>query len=135
MENASPIPSVDYPRTFDEMDDWFRTEAQCRDYIRRLRWQNGFVCERCGAAGEPWVTAQGVFRCKAYDGITSLTAGTVFQDTHASRAIELGAQTRRSFRQMRHAIQWRQGHRHGLERVLIIHLLEQADRPALIERR
>jgi len=27
------------------------------------------------------VTARGVFRCKACDGSTSLTAGTVFQDT------------------------------------------------------
>lgn len=73
---------VDYPRTFDEMDDWFRTEAQCRDYIRRLCWPNGFVCKRCGVAGEPWVTARGVFRCKDCDGSTSLVAGTVFQDTH-----------------------------------------------------
>ena len=81
MEKASQTPGVDYPRTFDEMDDWFRTEAQCRDYIRGLCWPNGFVCERCGVAGEPWVTARGVFRCKACDGSTSLTAGTVFQDT------------------------------------------------------
>ncbi len=81
MENISPTPGVDYPRTFDEMDDWFRTEAQCRAYIWRLCWPNGFVCERCGVAGEPWVTARGVFRCKACDGSTSLTAGTVFQDT------------------------------------------------------
>jgi transposase-like protein len=63
------------------MDDWFRTEAQCRDYIRGLCWPNGFVCERCGVAGEPWVTARGVFRGKACDGSTSRTAGTVFQDT------------------------------------------------------
>ncbi len=81
MEKATPTPGVDYPRTFDEMDDWFRTEVQCRDYIRRLCWPNGFVCERCGIDGEPWVTARGVFRCKACDGSTSLTAGTVFQDT------------------------------------------------------
>ena len=81
MEKGSPTPGVDYPRTFDEMDDWFRTEAQCRDYLRRLCWPTGFVCERCGVTGEPWVTARGVFRCKACDGSTSLTAGTVFQDT------------------------------------------------------
>ncbi len=81
MEKVSQTPGVDYPRTFDEMDDWFRTEAQCRNYIRGLCWPNGFVCERCGVAGEPWVTARGVFRCKACDGSTSLTAGTVFQDT------------------------------------------------------
>ncbi|MCX6858446.1 MAG: IS1595 family transposase [Verrucomicrobia bacterium] len=81
MGEAKPTPGVDYPRTFDEMDDWFRTEVQCRDYVRRLCWSNGFVCERCGVAGEPWVTARGVFRRKACDGSTSLTAGTVFQDT------------------------------------------------------
>ncbi len=82
MGNAGPSPGVDYPRTFDEMDNWFRTEVGCRDYIRRLRWPNGFVCERCAIVGEPWVTARGVFRCKACNGSTSLTAGTIFQDTH-----------------------------------------------------
>ena len=82
MEKASPTPGVDYPREFEEMDEWFRTETGCRDYIRSLRWPDGFVCERCGVVGEPWVTARGVFRCKACAGSTSLTAGTVFQDTH-----------------------------------------------------
>jgi len=84
MGNTSPTPGVDYPREFEEMDNWFRTEAGCRDYIRRLRWPNGFICECCGAVGEPWVTVRGVFRCKACDGSTSLTARTVFQDTHKS---------------------------------------------------
>ena len=64
------------------MEDWFRTEAGCRDYIRRLRWPDGFICGCCGAIEEPWVTVRGVFRCKACDGSTSLTAGTVFQDIH-----------------------------------------------------
>jgi transposase-like protein len=82
MEKAKPIPGVDYPHEFEEMDEWFRTEAGCRDYIRSLRWPEGFVCERCGVTGEPWVTERGVFRCKVCDGSTSLTAGTVFQDTH-----------------------------------------------------
>jgi len=81
MENAKPSPGVDYPRTFEEMDDWFRSDDGCRDYIRRLRWPDGFVCRHCGVIGEPWVMARGVFRCRACDGETSLTAGTVFQDT------------------------------------------------------
>lgn len=81
MENAKPGAATDYPRTFEEMDAWFRTEAGCRDYIRRLRWPDGFVCGCCGVIGEPWVMARGVFRCKACHGNTSLTAGTVFQDT------------------------------------------------------
>jgi len=78
---VTPGAGVEYPRTFDEMDEWFRTEAGCRAYIQRLRWPEGFVCGRCGVVGEPWVTARGVFRCKTCDGSTSLTAGTVFQDT------------------------------------------------------
>ena len=63
------------------MDDWFRTEGGCRDYVRRLRWPDGFVCRRCGAVEEPWVTARGVLMCTACNAETSLTAGTVFQDT------------------------------------------------------
>ncbi len=82
MKNAHhPVPGGDYPRTFQEMDAWFGSEAGCRDYIRRLRWPDGFICRRCGATGEPWVTARGVLLCRACDGETSLTAGTVFQDT------------------------------------------------------
>ena len=82
MKNAQhPVPGDDYPRTFQEMDAWFGSEAGCRDYIRRLRWPDGFICRRCGATGKPWVTARGVLLCRACDGETSLTAGTVFQDT------------------------------------------------------
>ena len=64
MENGKLSPGVDYPRTFEEMDDWFRSEDGCRDYIRRLRWPDGFFCRHCGAIEEPRVMARGVFRCK-----------------------------------------------------------------------
>src|SRR5208282_3633260 len=82
MESAvHPIPGTDYPRTFHEMDQWFRTDATCRDYVRRLRWPNGFVCAECGAAGEPWTMSRDRFRCRACEWETTLTAGTVLQDT------------------------------------------------------
>jgi len=81
MDNTKLGAGADYPRTFEEMDDWFRTEAGCRDYIRRLRWPDGFGCGYCGVIGEPWVMARGVLRGKACHGHTSLTAGTVFQAT------------------------------------------------------
>lgn len=80
MENARPIAGIDYPRTFQEMDDWFRTECGCRDYVRRLRWPDGFVCRRCGAIEEPWVTARSVLVCRICGAENSLTAGTLFQD-------------------------------------------------------
>ena len=43
METGKQPPGVDYPRTFDEMDEWFRTEAGCRAHIQRLRWPDEFT--------------------------------------------------------------------------------------------
>lgn len=44
-----PRAGVDYPRTFQEFDEWFATEAGCRDYLVRLRWPTGF-----GRCQERW---------------------------------------------------------------------------------
>ena len=82
MESGGrPVPGVDYPRTFQEMDDWFRDDAECRKYVYRLRWPNGVVCPHCDLAGEPWKMSDGLLRCRSCHGRTSLTAGTIFQDT------------------------------------------------------
>jgi hypothetical protein len=74
-------PANEYPRTFEEMDAMVRTEADCRAYIRRMRWPDGFVCGSCVVVSEPWVMARGVLRCSVCHVNTSLTAETVFQDT------------------------------------------------------
>ena len=79
-----PILELDYPRTFQEMDEWFRSDAACREYIQRLRWPDGFMCPECGVAGDPWMMSRGRLRCRACEWETSLTAGTVFQDTRKS---------------------------------------------------
>ena len=63
------------------MDERFRDDAACRDYIRRLRWPQGFACPHCGVAGEPWVMAKGWLRCRTCRKKTSLTAGTIFEGT------------------------------------------------------
>jgi transposase-like protein len=63
------------------MDQWFRDDAACRKYIRRLRWPDGFVCPHCEAKQEPWEMLDGLLRCPACHGRTSLMAGTIFQDT------------------------------------------------------
>ena len=63
------------------MDERFRDDAACREYIRRLRWPQGFTCPHCGEAGEPWVMAGGWLRCRACRKQTSLTAGTIFEGT------------------------------------------------------
>ena len=63
------------------MEERFRDDAACREYLRRLRWPDGFVCPHCKEFDEPWVMSDGLLRCRSCHGRTSLTAGTVFQDT------------------------------------------------------
>lgn len=76
-----PRAGVDYPHTFQEFDEWFATEAGCRDYLVRLRWPTGFRCPHCEARDEPWVTARNCLRCKGCRGEVSITAGTLFAGT------------------------------------------------------
>src|SRR5271166_2664694 len=65
MEDARDlVPGVDYPRTFQEVDEWFRSDAARREWT-----------------GEPWVTSRGLLHCHGCQGQASLTAGTIFQDT------------------------------------------------------
>ena len=71
----------DYPRTVIELEDRFRTEEACREYLVRLRWPNGFVCARCGAEGG-WVATRGRVICQGCRYQASVTAGTIFQGTH-----------------------------------------------------
>jgi len=79
--NSPPVAGVDYPRTFEEMDQWFRDEAACRTYIRQLRWPDGFVCPHCGVKSEPWTMPGELLRCRCCRARTSLTAGTIFEGT------------------------------------------------------
>jgi hypothetical protein len=83
MADASdPQPGVDYPRTFQEFEVWFGSEAACRAYIRRLRWPDGFVCPACGVMDDPSEMSRGLLLCRHCRRQVSLTAGTIFQDTH-----------------------------------------------------
>ena len=70
----------DYPRNLWELEERFRTEAACRDYLARLRWPNGFGCARCGN-DKAWRTKEGLFRCTRCDYRASVTAGTIFHRT------------------------------------------------------
>jgi transposase-like protein len=70
----------DYPRTLIEFESRFSIEAGCREYLKRLRWPDGFRCPQCG--GEKAVMVNEVlFQCVECRRQTSVTAGTIFQDT------------------------------------------------------
>src|SRR5713101_1531538 len=93
----------DFPRTVAEFEARFATEDACRTYLARLRWPDGFRC-RCGDTNA-WWTARGLWQCTACGAQTSITAGTVFQDTRkplrAGR--RRGARTLHKFGQARPA--------------------------------
>jgi transposase-like protein len=72
----------DYPRTVLELEDRFSTDEACRDYLVQLRWPDGFVCPRCGDARGSWPASRGRLICSACRHQASVTAGTIFQDTH-----------------------------------------------------
>src|SRR5580692_11943335 len=72
---------AEYPRTVLEFRDWFADDAACRDYLAGLRWPEGFRCPICQGA-DHWVTARGLRHCRGCGRETSVTAGTLFADTH-----------------------------------------------------
>ena len=71
----------DYPRTLSEFEARFGTEEGCREYLYRLRWPDGFRCPQCGA-GKAWALRTVWLECASCSHQTSVTAGTIFQDTH-----------------------------------------------------
>lgn len=70
----------EYPRTLNDFEAWFATEQACREYLFRLRWPEGFRCPRC-RGGDFWPVRSVLFECRACSHQTSVTAGTIFQDT------------------------------------------------------
>ena len=70
----------DYPRTLFELEERFATEEQCRAYLTRLRWPEGFSCPRCEGQ-KAWPAQRGRLICTSCRHQTTVTAGTIFQDS------------------------------------------------------
>ena len=69
-----------YPRSVGEFQAWFRTDADCLDYLEWVRWPHGFVCPECGLS-RSWRLRDGRIMCAACGHRTSVTAGTIFDRT------------------------------------------------------
>ena len=70
----------DYPRTLGEFEARLATEEACRAFLVQARWPEGFRCPRCGAA-TAWPVRTVLWQCTGCGRQTSVTAGTIFQDT------------------------------------------------------
>jgi transposase-like protein/ribosomal protein L37AE/L43A len=73
----------DYPKDLQEFDARFGTETACRNYLMKLRWPEGFVCPHCEAK-KAWAVREILWQCAQCGRQTSVTAGTIFQDTRTS---------------------------------------------------
>lgn len=69
-----------YPRNILEFEEQFASEDACREYLFQLRWPDGFRCPRCQHQ-EAWKTGECLYICAKCKYKTSVTAGTIFQDT------------------------------------------------------
>jgi transposase-like protein len=71
----------DFPKAAMDFERRFATDEACRDYLRALRWPSGFICPRCdGRSG--WQASRMRWVCGKCRHQTSITAGTIFQDSH-----------------------------------------------------
>ena len=69
-----------YPRTFEEFLDWFSVEEDCAAYLEWIRWPDGFRCPQCGGT-RAWRTERRLWHCQDCRRQSSVTAGTVFEDS------------------------------------------------------
>jgi len=70
----------DYPRTLLELERRFSDASSCRAHLFALRWPGGFVCPGCGGR-QGLAIRRELWRCGQCRRETSVTAGTIFQDS------------------------------------------------------
>lgn len=71
-------PSIDLMTLLDSYD----TDAECRSYLEELRWPTGPICPRCGGKVISRIHKRGQFDCDGCRYQFSVTAGTLFHDSH-----------------------------------------------------
>lgn len=69
-----------YPRSLLELERQFSSEEACRAYLRALRWPKGFLCPICGSRTH-WMRASELLECRRCSHLSSVMAGTLFQDS------------------------------------------------------
>jgi len=72
---------TDYPQTVLEFNERFQDDVDCRAYLESIRWPEGAHCPRCPQA-KVWTMKAPFYRCAACGHDFTVTAGTLFADTH-----------------------------------------------------
>ena len=72
-----------YPDTLLEFQKMFSSEKACRDYLVKIRWDDGFCCPVC-SHNKFWEMSSKLYWCKNCNQRTSVTSGTIFHSSHKS---------------------------------------------------
>lgn len=65
-----------------ELIERFGDDQKCRNYLERLRWKDGVRCPKCGSQKISSILKRDQFDCDSCRYQFSVTAGTIFHDTH-----------------------------------------------------
>ena len=76
----------DLPQDFLEFNARFGTDEQCREYLFRACWPDGFRCDGCGHDHAYTLRTRLVYECVACRKQHSLLAGTIFEQTKTALA-------------------------------------------------
>jgi hypothetical protein len=73
--NAFPMNALEFQKAFG-------TEEQCREFLFKLRWPNGFTCPNCSHDDGIEIATRPLIQCRLCGHQTSVTSGTIFHKTH-----------------------------------------------------
>ena len=76
----------DLPEDMPSFVSRFGTDEQCREYLFKARWPNGFRCAACGHDDAYALRTKIVYECVACRKQHSLLAGTIFEQTKTALA-------------------------------------------------
>jgi len=79
QQNQASNSLPEYPATILDFQRMFPDEAACLQYLERVRWPNGFSCEKCTNIGDPFrlSTHPRKLKCRSCHHLESVTAYTV----------------------------------------------------------
>jgi transposase-like protein len=74
-----------FPTSLTQFQRLFPDDKACAAYLEKARWEDGFICPRCGVKREPYrfATRPGILRCKGCRRDVALAAGTIMERTHS----------------------------------------------------
>lgn len=65
-----------------DIQNLFNTDDRCREVLIKLRWPLGVECPRCYSKRIAWIKTNKQFDCAECEYHFSVTAGTIFNDSH-----------------------------------------------------